>query len=127
LPVLGWDGTASRDYALRASDPSTDKKQGVPGADWLAFRSLALLPVAPQGDRIVTPGCYGGWKDGCFEWPLWTVSLEAEVVRSLLGLGDIGKTKPNERKALGLGIVYQSRIKRSDQGGYGSFAPAQVV
>lgn len=127
LPVLGWDGTASRDYALRASDPSKDKKEGVPGADWLAFRALALLPVAPRESRVVTPGCYGGWKDGYFQWPLWSVPLDADVVRSLVGGPNIEAAPPGTRAALGIGIMFRSRIKRSDQGGYGSFAPAQVI
>lgn len=85
LPVLGWDGTASPNYALQASDPSTDKKLGVPGTDWLGFRGLALLPVSSRGDRIATPRCSGGRKDGYFQWPVWTVGLEAEVVRSVFG------------------------------------------
>lgn len=127
LPVLGWDGTASRDYALRASDPSKDKKEGVPGADWLAFRGLAFLPVAPRGARIMTPGCYGGWKTGYFQWPLWIVPLGAEVIRSLVGGRDLDTLATPVRAGLGIGIMYRSRIRRSDQGGYGSFAPAQVI
>lgn len=127
LPVLGWDSTASRDYALRASDPSKDKKTGVPGAEWLGFRGLAFLPTAPAGGRVITPGCYGGWKDGYFQWPLWTVPLTAEVARSLLGRGDLDDISSAQRAALGIGVVLRSAIRRSDQGGYGSFAPAQVV
>jgi hypothetical protein len=127
LPVLGWDATTSRDYALRASDPSKDKKLGVPGADWLAFRALALLPVAPKGDRIRTPGCGGGWKSGYFQWPLWTVPIAVDTIRSLLGRGDLEQMPSPERSAIGIGIVFRSDIRRSDQGGYGSFAPAQVM
>lgn len=127
LPVLGWDATSSRDYALRASDPSTDKKVGVPAADWLAFRGLAMLPVAPSGGRIITPCCYGGWKDGHFQWPLWTVAIPADVVRCLVGRDGLESIAPAERRAIGIGIFYRCRIRRSDQGGYGSFTPAQVV
>lgn len=127
LPVLGWDSTASRDYALRASDPSKDKKSGIPGAEWLAFRGLAFVPVAPRGRRIITTGCGGGWKDGYFQWPLWEVPVDAEVARSLLGRGEMESLSQPERSALGIGIVFRSSIRRSDQGGYGSFTPAQVV
>lgn len=122
LPVLGWDATASRDYALRASDPSTDKKLGVPGADWLALRGLSFFPVVPRGIRVVTTGCSGGWKDGQFCWPVWTVALTAPVVRSVLGLGTEAMSR-EERRARGIGAVFCSAIKRSDQGGYGSFEP----
>lgn len=125
LPVMGWDSTSTRDYALRASDPSLDKKLGVPGADWLAVRGLAMLPVAPRGTRVLTTCCSGGWKDGQFTWPLWTVPLSATVSRTLLGQ-EVGSMTPAERRARGIGIVLSSGIRRSDQGGYGSFEPATV-
>jgi hypothetical protein len=126
LPVMGWDATSSRDYALRASNPSLDKKLGVPGADWLALRGLRFLPVFARGRRLVTSGCTGGWKNGSFSWPLWTVPLGAPVVRSLLGV-EFGARTRAERTARGIAVVLSSRIKRSDQGGYGSFEPAAVV
>jgi hypothetical protein len=127
LPVFGWDATAARDYALRASNPSTDKKTGVPGADWLALMGLAFLPVSPVGDRVRTPGCSGGWKDGSFRWPLWTVPVSAPTVRSLLSLRGLEEMDEPERRARGIGAVYRSEIRRSDQGGYGSFRPGRVV
>ncbi len=85
LPVLQWDNASARDYALRASDPSKDKKLGVPGADWLAFRGLPLLRVAPVGDRIVTTGwCSGEWKTRPFRWPIWTAPLSRAVIGAVL-------------------------------------------
>lgn len=126
LPVMGWDATSSRDYALRASDPSTDKKLGVPGADWLAIRGLTFFPTAPRGNRVMTTGCVGGWKDGQFRWPLWTVPLSVPVVRSVVSQVWSEKTAI-ERTARGIGAIFSSGIKRSDQGGYGSFEPADVI
>lgn len=126
LPVMGWDATVSRDYALRASDPSTDKKLGVPGADWLALRGLIFLPTVPQGNRVMTTGCGGGWKNGWFRWPLWTVPLTSAVIRSALRQPWDEIAIP-ERDARGVAAVFISGIKRSDQGGYGSFEPASVV
>jgi hypothetical protein len=126
LPVLGWDATSSRDYALRATDPSTDKKLGVPGADWLAVRGLRFIQTVPRGGRVITTGCTGGWKDGRFRWPVWTVPLSASVVMSLLRQDVEGMTR-SERSARGIGLVLSSGIKRSDQGGYGSFEPASII
>jgi hypothetical protein len=126
LPVMGWDATSSRDYALRATDPSMDKKRGVPGADWLAVRGLTYFPTAPRGTRIMTTGCQGGWKDGEFRWPLWTVPLQPAVIRSTLGLSTAGMLA-SERAARGIAVVLSSGIRRSDQGGYGSFTPASVL
>lgn len=125
LPVMGWDATASRDYALRADDPSKDKKVGVPGADWLAFRGLAFVPVAPR-DELVTAGCGGGWKTGHFTWCLWTPALSPHAVRTALVLDRPDQLPAHERRARGLELVLRSGIRRSDQGGYGSFLPADV-
>lgn len=128
LPVMGWDGTSSRDYALRATDPSTDKKLGVPGADWLAIRGLVLLPSFPVADKLMTTGCSGRWKRGAFSWPLWTVPIGYDVIRSLLSLDVTPEGCPPERRAgLGIGGVFSAGIKRSDQGGYGSFEPASPL
>jgi hypothetical protein len=127
LPVLGWDGTASRDYALRASDPAKEKKLGVPGADWLALRALPFFPCVPDGDAVRTTGCAGGWKTGRFTWPLWTVALSADVVASLLSDPRLPQQELATRAARGVGAVLSCNIKRSDQGGYGSFTPARHV
>lgn len=126
LPVLGWDATMARDYALRASDPSGDKKLGVPGADWLAVRGLVFLPAFPVKNRVKTAGCIGGWKTGRFRWGLWTVPLCSEVARSILRL-ELDQMVAEERGSRGIGVVFSCGIKRSDQGGYGSFEPATVI
>jgi hypothetical protein len=126
LPVLGWDNTVSRDYALRARDPSTDQKCGVPGADWLALRGLSFLVVVPRGDRLLTTCCTGGWKSGLFRWPLWTPPLPSEVIGSLLRC-DMTRMSIQERLARGVGVTFECSIRRSDQGGYGSFTPSRPL
>ncbi len=127
LPVLAWDSSTTRDYALRASDPSKDKKLGVPGADWLAFRGVAVLRSVAIGDRIATTGCYGGWKSGGFRWPLWTRATTYRTVEALVNSVGLSELGVRERKLRGVACVWQSRIRRSDQGGYGSFAPSELV
>ena len=126
LPVMGWDATSSRDYALRASDPSTDKKLGVPGADWLAVRGLVFFPAVPVGTRVRTTACDGGWKTGKFRWPIWTVPLGSDVIRSLMTLR-FDEMSASDRAALGVDALFSAGIKRSDQGGYGSFEPATAL
>ncbi len=126
LPVMGWDATADRAYALRASNPSTDKKLGVPGADWLALRGLPCLPTVPVGSRVRTTGCIGKWKAGHFRWALWTQPLSRDMVRTLTRLDSVAMSS-DERTARGIGVVFSCGIARSDQGGYGSFEPAAVM
>lgn len=130
LPTLRWDAGDAREYALRASDPSADKKLGVPGADWLAFRGLAGLPTYPvmderRGQSVLKTTCvFGGWKDGVFRWPLWSVPLSRDGVRSVLST-EI--PKPAKRAARGIAMVFESSIRRSAQGGYGNFTPGRVI
>jgi hypothetical protein len=126
LPVLQWDATASRDYALRASDPSKEKKQGVAGAEWLAVRGLPFFTAVPRGTRVLTTACFGGWKDGGMRWPLWTGWLDPGTIATALSL-NLEDMRPRERAARGIAVVLESAIRRSDQGGYGSFTPARVV
>lgn len=127
LKILGWDCTAARVYALRSDDPSKADKLGVPGADWLAFRGLSFLPVVPRGQQILTTGCSGGWKTGQFCWPLWNVDLTRMTVRAVLQTPALAELPERTRRARGISAVFASAIRRSDQGGYGSFAPAMAL
>jgi len=127
LPVLSWDNSSTRDYALRGSDPSKEKL-GVPGLDWLAFRGLSFMRVAPNRDcEVITTGCRGFWKTGAFRWPLWTAPLRRAVVRSLLTSIDVFDVDPRAMEARGVAAVLEAAIRRTDQGGYGSFSPAHVA
>lgn len=126
LPVLQWDNTSARDYALRASDPSKEKKQGVPGAEWLGFRGLPFFRTVPVRDRVETPGFKGGWKTSTFRWPIWTVPLRPRVIGSLLTSPEVFQVDPGTLSARGIAIVFEAGVRRSDQGGYGSFTPARV-
>ena len=128
LPVMAWDATTDRRYALRATDPSKDKKAGVPGADWLAFIGLQLAPSVPRGSRILTTGATGSWKHGQWTWLLWRHPLGRMAVASLLQQGvSLAAKAPSELAAWGVATVLQSRILRSDQGGRGSFCPPGVL
>lgn len=127
LPVMRWDSTVSRDYALRASNPSSDKSEGIPGADWLAVRGLPCIQVVPEGRRALTTGCTGDWKTTRFTWPLWDLPLGRPVIRSLLRIPRIAQLGVAERGARGITQVFECGIKRADQGGRGSFTPASVL
>lgn len=126
-PSLSWDSTVGRDYALRAGDPSKEKRQGVPGADWLAFLALPLHPVAAVRGALATACTGGGWKSGRYRWPLWDVPATASGVRRLLMRQDLERLSAPQRRLLGVGEVLAADIRRSDQGGYGSFGPARVA
>lgn len=145
LKTFGWDAQGDRVYALRADDPSAskDKRAGEPGADWLAFLGLTFLPVSTRRQRLRTTGCNDPWKHGAFRWPLWRFPAGPPSVSALVGdrmivgggsaaagvLGDRRK-RPSSRllAARGVSLLLESPIRRTDQGGYGSFgAPAVLV
>lgn len=127
LPSLSWNASASRNYALRASNPASEKRGSVPGAEWLAFLALGSFSSFSSGGRLRTACVRGGWKDGVFTWPLWGRALTLPVVRSLLHLPGIDRLSQPARVAVGIETVLRSSILRSDQGGYGSFTPPLVV
>ncbi|MEL6183880.1 MAG: hypothetical protein AAFU79_04580 [Myxococcota bacterium] len=134
LPSLSWSGTGQRMYALRATDPSTDKRGSTPGAEWLAFLGLSFLPTVPstggRGPLVLTTGVAGAWKSSTFTWPLWGPPCVASVVESLVSLRGLCRAESlagYERRGRGILQIYRARILRSEQGGYGSFAPAEVV
>jgi hypothetical protein len=125
---LRWDASTERIYALQGFDPQKSKPLGVPGVNWLAFLGLTYFPVVKNGgagnDQLLTAGCAGTWKTGSFRWPLWSVPMTDEVVRSLLReqtWASADRVHLRERRIF---RVLRAPIKRSDQGGYGSFGPA---
>jgi hypothetical protein len=134
-PSLSWDTTMpDRQYALRASNPSTEKKPCIPGAEWLGFLGLAAFVVHTQSpSRALTTGCEPGWKVGSMTWPLWSQPLSWSGVRGLLSTFATADSPGRFAKAgsagdqRGIGRALTAQIHRADQGGYGSFgAPAPV-
>lgn len=128
-PSLMWDVTDDRVYALSATNPATDKKRTVPGAEWLALMGITCLPVVGTRGRTLTPGCVGEWhRGGAFTWPLWDTPVSADVARSLLTLPGLLEERPSSSlRARGIIRVCRSGITRSAQGGYGAFRPVDHV
>ncbi len=126
LPVLRWDVAGERIYALSASDPSKQKAQGVPGANWLAFQALPLFPCFPVGRRVITTGFLGSGNDFRFTWPLWAPPASLAALRSLLAMPGLDRMPPDERKLRGIIAVLRSQVRRANKG-YGSFCAPDPV
>lgn len=134
LPSLSWDSRGERLYAVRGINPSKEKRLGVPGAEWLAFRGLVFYPVARRASgSLRTTACDDSWKSSAFRWPLWWVSATRAVVGSLVADQTLvskeaaSNVKGADLKARGILSLRESLIRRSDQGGYGSFAASVEV
>jgi hypothetical protein len=125
LPSLGWDSTVARLYALRADDPSSNKRGSVPAANWLGLVGLSYLPVYPWRGRLMTTGVDGRWKGATFRWPVWVAPSTSATLASLLRTD--WRSHPTQAlEAVGIAAVAACKILRSDQGGYGSFSPSVV-
>lgn len=127
---LGWDVTDDRIYALRANNPSPEKKLTNPGVEALALLGLCLYPVFADRNRTATQGCTGIWKEGRFSWPLWQLPATDRVVKSLLAHAyhhPAASHRERWYRAWGVSNILRSSIRRSDQGGYGTFGPAEVM
>ena len=136
LPSLMWDVTDDRDYALSAGNPSKDKKLTNPGPEALALLGLSRYPVFAgvqrSGPRTRRQGCLGIWTRARFTWPLWHKLATSHGVKSLLAHAsgpETSDTAQRERwyEAWGVASVHTSSIRRSSQGRYGTFGPAETV
>ena len=125
VPSLKWDIIDDRPYALGATDPSTTTKSTVPAGEWLALLGLSSLPVFADKTKLATTGCKGGWKSGTFTWPNWSTPMSHRAAMSLIGA--LSADKLEFLPGWSVFRLYQSAIKRSDQGGYGTFSPPLPV
>lgn len=137
LSTLRFEKEGERMQALRAVPPANEPVKGVPGADWLAFRGLALYPLSliPGRDRarVVTPACDSNWNRGAFRWPVWDTPLTYDAVAAIVTDRRLVGEDPNHRQhdaeslcAWGIRSIWESSIVRSGQG-YGSFGPAKQI
>ena len=129
LPSLGWDVVDDRIYALRARNPSPETKLTNPGPEALAILGLSLHPVFGSKDRTLTQGCFGSWKAGAYSWPLWHKPASPRAVKSLLAHGYDPAASDRNRwfRSWGIFRILRSPIRRSGQGGYGTFGPSEVA
>ena len=130
LPSLGWDIVDDRVYALRANNPGPEKKRTNPGPEALAVLGLSLHPVFAGRERTLTQGCAGSWKAGHYSCPLWRKPATPHAVRSLLAHARDHPTATDRRiwfRSWGVVQIFRSPIRRSGQGGYGTFGPPDVA
>ena len=130
LPSLMWDVSDDRVYALAADDPSNKEKMTNPGPEALAILGLSVHPVFAGRDRTLTQGCSGNWKAGRYSWPLWNKPARPFAVKSLLAHAYHHPATSDRYpwfRAWGVFRILQSSIRRSDQGGYGTFGPPQTI
>ena len=112
-PSLAFDPGDERLYALRPINPSNEKRASAPGANWLAFLGLMLLPVVNEAGALRTVGCGRPWKRSSMTWALSDSPMSCSATAALLRGG--GAFFPTATSV-------SATIRRTDQGGYGSFS-----
>lgn len=123
---LRFDPAAERSWALMANNPNDDGTSVDAPAEWLAFRGLPLFPSFPRGapTRIVTTTVSGRGDDMEMTWPLWSVPVSIDTVRSLLPIS--WTDSPRDRELRGVFAICTSAVRRTSQG-FGNFGPATVI
>jgi hypothetical protein len=125
---LRFDPAEDRRHALRWKSPDKDPIKTVWGANRLAVESLVLHPVFPAKNKLETTGFSGHHKDDTFwTWPLWSVFLGVEVIRSVLALSDLQMKNPKRVALAALGIQDVYRTQRIMAGKFRAFTSAQPV
>jgi hypothetical protein len=83
------------------------------GANRLALEAWPLFQSLPEGDRLSTVGFRGTRANNTtFTWPIWSVPIELETLKSVLALALIHSDDANRRQQLaayGIPVVYQCR------------------
>ncbi len=137
LSSLMWDVTDDRNYALSAADPTNatlNPKFTNPGPEALAVLGLSRHPVFTDEDRTLTRGCAGRWRrGGTYTWPVWSRPSGYGAVGALLAqaTSNIGTSQFEARRrwyrSWGVAQIMTATIRRSDQGGYGTFGPPRTI
>lgn len=100
------------------------------GLGLMFFPTRAVTRKTGEAASLETTGCDRSWKRSALRWPLWEVPLERDTVWALVGdKSVVGKDRlsPDRLRARGVLQVMQAPIRRSEQGGYGSFGGASVL
>ncbi len=126
-PSLGWDVADDRVYALRANNPSTETKYTNAGPEALAILGLSMHPVFGSRGRTLTQGCSGLWTASSYCWPLWRKPASFRAVTSLLAHAYSDRDRDHWFRSWGVFKILRSPVRRSRQGGYGTFGPPEVA
>ena len=135
LSSLKWDVTGDISYAIAVSKPGVDKGSS-PGPESLALlglsRHASFLGFMNGKSRTLTVGCEGLWsRGGTYTWPLWSNPASPSAVLSILthasATGDQLRQRSIWYRAWGISRVLTSTIRRSAEGGYGTFGPPRII
>lgn len=109
---MRWDPADAREYALRWNDPGPEGVKAVWGANRLAMEALPLFPVYPNGKELLTTGFRKSKPWDEFTWPVWTMPVSCDTVRSLVALQQLQEPIPDRTELTVMGIAEVFRVHR---------------
>jgi hypothetical protein len=124
---LRLDPAEDRRYALAAGDPSAEAVRTVPGANRLAPLGLTLLPVVPDGRRLVATGESRRGPTVRMVWPIWDAWLDLDALCDLLDLPELIAERPPTAELAPRGVAEVYRCERLNVGKFMSFSPARPL
>jgi hypothetical protein len=124
---LRLDPAEDRRYALAAGNPSAEAVLTVPGANRLAPLGLTLLPVVPNGRRLVATGESRRGSTVHLVWPVWDAWLDLDAISDLLDLPELVAESPSAADLVPRGVAEVFRCERLHVGKYMSFSPAHPL
>lgn len=107
---LRWDPADDRRYALMWDDPTSqgNESKTMWAANLLGYRALSVLPSFPVGTSLKTTSFAP--NDQTFSWPIWTVWISLDTLRSLMSMESLIQRPVYREKleAMGVAEIYQS-------------------
>lgn len=122
------DRRHAHQWSKPSGDPDRKKRGGMLGANRLAIEAFPFFQSIAVKDKLATRGFSGSRRDDTrWTWPLWTCPVSADVVASLLALGEL-QSEPLDHRALSArGIQAIFRCRRILVEKTPNFTPAMAV
>jgi hypothetical protein len=128
---MRWDPVDRREHAYRWTAPTDEATSSVWGANLLAVEGSSLYPTLPAAEGCPTTGFCRAGNRRVFTWPIWTVTIGLDVVRSLIALRSLQPDQPDysELRARGIATVFRAtKVKVGEGANFKwSFTPAEAV
>lgn len=129
---MRWDPVENKQYALLDLNPSSTGARTEWMANLLAYRGLALFPMAPSSRGAACTGWSELGQELRFTWPMWQTQLGTDAIRSLLQLEALGSERRSDKSELsarGVAAIFRSRRLRVGNAPLYklNFSPAQAI
>ncbi len=99
-------------WHMPSGDPTRNSSGGMIGANRLALEAWPFFQSLPSGDRLTTTGFRGTRvRNTLFAWPIWSLPIDVEVLRTVLAWGYVHGDETDRRMlaACGVTVIYRCR------------------